>query len=195
MKRRNSTWFHVAVLATGLIGSGLAFAEDQKPDNEVSYNLAVTNDYRYRGISQTHLDPALQGGADYVNNPTGLYAGTWLSTIHWIKDAGGNDNVEVIDVSQMLLSSITRLDSAQLGENIKVVPRAKPVVVPAEEPVDTPKAESVATEDVAWLFRRMGVETGIDWNRLLEAADLAARIPGGTPGGRLRGVPSVRRAA
>ena len=54
---------------------------------------------------------------------------------------------------------------------------------------------NVATEDVAWLFRRMGVETGINWNRLLEAADIAARIPGGTPGGRLRGVPSVRRAA
>ncbi|MFC7734791.1 hydroxymethylglutaryl-CoA lyase [Roseomonas sp. GCM10028921] len=54
---------------------------------------------------------------------------------------------------------------------------------------------NVATEDVAWLFRRMGVETGIDWNRLLEAADLAAQVPGGTPGGRLRGVPAVRRAA
>ena len=54
---------------------------------------------------------------------------------------------------------------------------------------------NVATEDVIWLFRRMGVETGIDWNRLLEAADLAASVPGGTPGGRLRGVPAVRRAA
>jgi uncharacterized protein (TIGR02001 family) len=94
MKRRNSTWLHAAVLATGLVGAGLAFAEDQKPDNEISYNAAVTTDYRYRGISQTHLDPALQGGADYVNNPTGLYAGTWLSTIHWIKDGGGNANIE-----------------------------------------------------------------------------------------------------
>ncbi|WP_338665731.1 hydroxymethylglutaryl-CoA lyase [Pararoseomonas sp. SCSIO 73927] len=54
---------------------------------------------------------------------------------------------------------------------------------------------NVATEDVAWLFRRMGVETGIDWNRLLEAADLAATIPGGMPGGRMRGVPAARRAA
>jgi hydroxymethylglutaryl-CoA lyase len=54
---------------------------------------------------------------------------------------------------------------------------------------------NVATEDVAWMFRRMGVETGIDWNKLLEAADLAAATPGGTPGGRLRGVPAVRRAA
>ena len=54
----------------------------------------MTSDYRYRGISQTRLDPALQGGADYANNPTGLYAGTWLSTIKWIKDAGGDGNVE-----------------------------------------------------------------------------------------------------
>jgi hydroxymethylglutaryl-CoA lyase len=54
---------------------------------------------------------------------------------------------------------------------------------------------NVATEDVVWLFRRMGVETGVNWNKLLEAADLAAAVPGGTPGGRLRGVPAVRRAA
>ncbi len=71
-----------------------ARAEDAKPDNEVSFNAAVTTDYRYRGISQSRLKPALQGGADYVNNPTGFYAGTWLSTIHWIKDAGGDGNVE-----------------------------------------------------------------------------------------------------
>jgi hydroxymethylglutaryl-CoA lyase len=54
---------------------------------------------------------------------------------------------------------------------------------------------NVATEDVAWLFRRMGVETGIDWGRLLAAADLAAGVPGGMPGGRMRAVPAARRAA
>ena len=69
-------------------------APEAKPDNEVSYNAAVVSDYRYRGISQTRLKPALQGGADYVNNPTGLYAGTWLSTIKWVKDAGGDGDVE-----------------------------------------------------------------------------------------------------
>jgi uncharacterized protein (TIGR02001 family) len=71
-----------------------AHAEDAKPDNEVSYNAAVTSDYRYRGISQTRLQPALQGGADYVNNPTGLYVGTWLSTVKWTKDAGGSGDIE-----------------------------------------------------------------------------------------------------
>jgi uncharacterized protein (TIGR02001 family) len=95
-QRRNSKWPHTAVLVAGLwsLTTGLAGAEEQKPDNEVSFNAAVTSDYRYRGISQSRLDPALQGGADYTNNPTGLYAGTWLSSIKWIKDAGGDDNVE-----------------------------------------------------------------------------------------------------
>jgi uncharacterized protein (TIGR02001 family) len=56
------------------------------PDNALSFNLGVVNDYRFRGISQSRFDPAVQGGADYVYNPLGLYAGTWLSNIKWIKD-------------------------------------------------------------------------------------------------------------
>lgn len=82
-----------AAVAAAFAGN-LAHADDQKPDNEVSFNASIVSDYRYRGISQTRLDPALQGGADYTNNPTGLYAGTWLSTIKWIKDSGGSDSVE-----------------------------------------------------------------------------------------------------
>src|SRR6478735_5960052 len=82
-------------------GDGAAFAssdacaEGQKPDNELSFNAAVTSDYRYRGISQTRLKPALQGGIDYVNDPGGLYAGVWASTIKWTKDAGGGGQVEL----------------------------------------------------------------------------------------------------
>ncbi|HEX7634754.1 MAG TPA: TorF family putative porin [Noviherbaspirillum sp.] len=71
------------------LAGSYAQAEDKKPDNEVSFNASLVSDYRYRGISQTRLDPALQGGVDYTNNPTGLYAGTWLSTIKWIKDTPG----------------------------------------------------------------------------------------------------------
>jgi uncharacterized protein (TIGR02001 family) len=96
MKRRNSKWVQATVLAASLWTStiGLAGAQEQKPESEVSFNAALTSDYRYRGLSQTRLDPALQGGADYVHNPTGLYAGTWLSTIKWTKDLGGSGDVE-----------------------------------------------------------------------------------------------------
>ena len=59
----------------------------------LSFNVSLTSDYRYRGISQTRLKPALQGGLDYAL-PNGFYVGTWLSTIKWIKDFGGDANVE-----------------------------------------------------------------------------------------------------
>ncbi|CDG85287.1 TorF family putative porin [Janthinobacterium agaricidamnosum] len=78
--------------------SGMALAAEEAqqavPDNVVSYNVALTSDYRYRGISQTRMDPALQGGADYSHTPSGFYAGTWLSTIRWTRDAGGDGDVE-----------------------------------------------------------------------------------------------------
>lgn len=83
-----------AAFATAIIGTA-AHAEDHKPDNEFTYNAALTSDYRYRGISQSRLQPALSAGADYVNNPTGFYVGTWASTIKWTKDAGGRGNIEV----------------------------------------------------------------------------------------------------
>jgi uncharacterized protein (TIGR02001 family) len=80
-------------IAAAFIGS-MAHAEDKKPDNEVTFNASIVSDYRYRGISQSRRDPALQGGADYTHNPTGFYLGTWLSTIKWTKDAGGGGSIE-----------------------------------------------------------------------------------------------------
>lgn len=90
------------ILATAVAASlvtSFARADDEapKPDNEVTYNAGVVSDYRYRGLAQTRFDPALQVGADYTNNPTGLYAGSWFSTIKWIKDSvgpGGKGPVE-----------------------------------------------------------------------------------------------------
>lgn len=59
-----------------------------------TFNAAITSDYRYRGISQTRLGPALQGGADYVH-ASGWYLGAWASTIKWIEDAGGEGRLEL----------------------------------------------------------------------------------------------------
>lgn len=61
---------------------------------QTTFNAAITSDYRYRGISQTRLQPALQGGVDYVHS-TGWYVGAWASTIKWIEDAGGDGKVEL----------------------------------------------------------------------------------------------------
>jgi uncharacterized protein (TIGR02001 family) len=69
-------------------------AEEPQPEHVVSYNAALTSEYRYRGLSQSRFDPALQGGIDYSHSPTGFYVGTWLSTIKWVKDLGGDGNIE-----------------------------------------------------------------------------------------------------
>src|SRR5204862_7504341 len=63
-------------------------------DTSLTFNVGAVSDYRYRGISQTRLQPALQGGID-LGLANGLYLGTWASTIKWIDDAGGNADVEI----------------------------------------------------------------------------------------------------
>ena len=60
----------------------------------ITYNLGLISDYRYRGISQTRLHPAIQGGVDWSDPASGLYVGTWLSSITWARDAGGGGQVE-----------------------------------------------------------------------------------------------------
>jgi uncharacterized protein (TIGR02001 family) len=78
-----------ATLAATALPS-VSYAED----SPLSFNVSLTTDYRYRGISQTRLKPALQGGADYAL-PNGFYVGAWASTIKWIKDFGGDASVEI----------------------------------------------------------------------------------------------------
>jgi uncharacterized protein (TIGR02001 family) len=61
---------------------------------DLAFNVGAVTDYRYRGISQTRLKPAVQGGVDFSEG--GFYLGAWASSIKWIKDAGGgNANAEI----------------------------------------------------------------------------------------------------
>ena len=80
-------------LALGSV-SGLAQAQTAAPESTLSFNAGVVSDYRYRGISQSRLKPAVQGGFDYADK-SGFYVGAWGSSIKWIKDAGGKANTEV----------------------------------------------------------------------------------------------------
>src|SRR5688500_11382116 len=88
----------VALAAATLCSSGAVFAQARttapEPEYTYTFNVGAVTDYRYRGISQSRKKPALQGGADF-SHKSGFYVGTWASTIKWIKDAGGDANVEV----------------------------------------------------------------------------------------------------
>lgn len=56
---------------------------------DLSANVAVTNDYVWRGVSQTDNGFAVQGGLDYTNG--GFYVGTWASNV----DFGSDADIEV----------------------------------------------------------------------------------------------------
>ncbi len=47
---------------------------------EVSGNVSLTTDYKFRGISQNDTSPAIQGGFD-VAFENGIYIGTWASMV------------------------------------------------------------------------------------------------------------------
>ncbi len=84
----------ILALAATLAITALPAVSHAQAASPLSFNVSLTSDYRYRGISQTRLKPALQGGVDYAL-PAGFYVGAWGSTIKWIKDAGGDAPVEL----------------------------------------------------------------------------------------------------
>lgn len=67
---------------TGFFPKAATFASDVT----VTANVALANEYRYRGIGQTNGRPALQGGFDLVH-ASGFYVGNWNSNISWLSDS------------------------------------------------------------------------------------------------------------
>lgn len=61
---------------------------------DISANVALTSDYRFRGISQSNEDIALQGGFDYAWD-NGIYIGTWGSTVDFDSTDGFNGSLEL----------------------------------------------------------------------------------------------------
>lgn len=84
----------ISAAAVALL-SGLActsaFAEEaaaEAPEaSPITANVTVTNNYIYRGISQSNYKPAIQGGFDYAHE-SGFYIGNWNSSISWVSDGG-----------------------------------------------------------------------------------------------------------
>ena len=81
-----------AVLAASCLSSTVsaqtapAAAPEAAAPGPFTANVTLVNDYRYRGISQSNFQPAIQGGFDYAHS-SGFYVGNWNSSISWISDA------------------------------------------------------------------------------------------------------------
>jgi uncharacterized protein (TIGR02001 family) len=60
-----------------LLVPGFAAAQAASP---ITGNMSLVSDYRFRGLTQTFEEPALQGGFDYAHS-SGIYLGNWNSSI------------------------------------------------------------------------------------------------------------------
>lgn len=84
-----------AAIATALLAGGV-MAPTAQAEIEISGNVALTTDYRFRGISQSNDDIAVQGGFDLAFD-NGIYVGTWGSTVDFDLDSsqGLNGSLEL----------------------------------------------------------------------------------------------------
>ncbi len=71
-----------AALGTIVTVAGAAYADDAPSWGSLSAYVAVTTDYRFRGISQNDRGFSEQGSLNW-SGPYGFYAGTWVAKTNW----------------------------------------------------------------------------------------------------------------
>lgn len=85
------------VLACSALVATPALAQDDAPaaqsDLTVTGNVSLVTDYRFRGVSLSGGDPAIQGGIT-LNHSSGFYVGTWSSSLQ-STPAYGSQEVDI----------------------------------------------------------------------------------------------------
>lgn len=86
-------------LLVSALSVSLSALADEAPASPHTFtgNVGLVSDFVYRGISQTHTQPAVQGGFDYAH-ASGLYAGIWGSSISWVSDGLGGSYPLELDI-------------------------------------------------------------------------------------------------
>jgi uncharacterized protein (TIGR02001 family) len=88
----------IALAAAATLTSGTVLAQaaaPATPEFAVTGNFGITSDYRFRGLSQNNLDPAVQGGFDLAHS-SGLYIGTWGSNVsQWAASETGSLELDI----------------------------------------------------------------------------------------------------
>ena len=161
----------LAVAGLSLAAPAMAQSDGEEAGSEVtvSANVALTTDYRFRGVSLSDGDPALQGGFD-VAHDSGFYVGTWASSI---KGGPSYGDLE-LDIYAGWSGSLTEAVSVDLGvlyylyptedlgldtDYIEPYASLSTTLGPAEATVGVayaPKQDSLGGDDNLYLYTDMG---------------------------------------
>ena len=97
-----------AASATALCAAPAA-AQDTDPPKPITItgSVALVSDYRFRGVSQTDEELAVQGGIT-LNHESGLYAGAWASNLAgWGTFGGSNTELDLFGGFKVPLGGAT----------------------------------------------------------------------------------------
>ena len=106
--------YSTLLLATVLCGvSAPALAQDDTAPPEpitVSGSVGLVSDYRFRGVSQSDQDMAVQGGLT-ITHESGFYVGTWGSNLSgWGTFGGSNMELDLIGGFKTAIGAGATLD-------------------------------------------------------------------------------------
>ena len=103
--------YSLACAAVGLLVATPAFAQEESTSPiTVSGSVGLVSDYRFRGVSQTDEEMAIQGGIT-ATHESGSYAGTWASNLSgWGTFGGANMELDLFAGYAIPVASGTTLD-------------------------------------------------------------------------------------
>jgi len=136
-------------LAAAATLPGIAAA--QESPHSVSGNMGIFSDYRFRGISQTYLQPAIQGGIDY-SHKSGFYVGNWNSNVSGLEYTDGS--------IEMDFYGGFRFDAGPVGLDFGALQYYYPGAKAGGVKYDT--TEIYGKASWKWLYAKYSVTTG-DW--------------------------------
>ena len=104
--------FKLTASVLALLAATPALAQDEaKSAFTVSGSVALVSDYRFRGVSQSDKEGAIQGGIT-VSHDSGFYAGAWGSNLAgWGTFGGSNTELDLFGGYKVALGEGLALDA------------------------------------------------------------------------------------
>ena len=182
----------VLIAAIVLAGCGLTaapgLAEETDPPSAITVtgNVAFVTDYRFRGLSQSSGDPAIQGSIN-LNHNSGFYAGVWASSTDFAVVGPAADAVygnQEIDLYAGWTGSLGSGVTADAGLLYYAYPSGKVGKAEFFEPyasVSTTLGPATAKLGVAYAWSQASLDFDADGHNddnVYVYADLSSGIPG-----------------
>lgn len=103
-----------SVTLMGAINSAFAADVISIPNVTTTGSVAMTTDYRFRGISQTSNNPAVQGGLTFTHE-SGVFLGLWGSNVASVGKSNSAEMDAIIGYSMPLTLSASLAPTLEVG--------------------------------------------------------------------------------